>query len=138
MSPGQRKQVLAAVLIVFTLWPLVQLALVQRFKISPWKLAGWGMYSTPRISPGIGILVQRGDEKPAPMAAVPHHVRAACEHFSSRRLWLRHLAPPDAIGKMVLASDPGYRRATIFLFEPVLDTRTGMVRSEESQYHYTR
>jgi hypothetical protein len=139
LNLARKKQILAAVLIGFTLWPLAQLALVRRFKISPWKLAGWGMYSTPRISPGIGILVQRGNEEPAPMAVVPENVRVACVKFSSsRRLWLRHLAPPDAIGQLVLASDASYRRATIFLFEPVLDTATGMVRAEETQYHYQR
>lgn len=138
MSLVRKKRALAAALIGFSLWPLVQMELVRRFRISPWKLAGWGMYATPRISPGIGILVQQGTEAPAPMQVVPPEVRVACEKFAPRRLWLRDLAPPDAIGQLVLASNPAYQRATIVIFEPRLDTETGMVRTEEKAYHYAR
>jgi len=122
----------------FSLWPLVQMELVRRFGISPWKLAGWGMYATPRISPGIAILVQQTTEEPAPMRVVPPEVRVACENFAPRRRWLRDLAPPDAIGKLVLATNPAYQRATIRILEPRLDTETGMVRTEEKAYHYDR
>jgi hypothetical protein len=134
----RKKQVLAAGLIGFTLWPLAQMELVRCFGICPWKLGGWGMYATPRISPGISILVQRGDEAPAPMAVVPPGVRVSCENFQTRRLWLRDLVPPDEIGRLVLASNRDYQRATILILQPVLDTTSGMVRTEEKAYHYDR
>ena len=138
MNLARKKQVLTVALIGFSLWPLVQLELVRRFGISPWKLAGWGMYATPRISPGIAILVQEGTEEAAPMRVVPPEVRVACENFAPRRLWLRNLARPDAIGELVLATNPAYRRATIRIFELKLDTETGVVRTEEKAYHYDR
>jgi hypothetical protein len=138
LSLARKKQILTAALIVFTLWPLVHMELVRRYRISPWKLAGWGMYSMPRITPGIGILVQRGNEAPAPMPSVPPEVLTACDMFSSRRLWLHYLAKPDTIGALVLATHPDYRRVTIFTVEPVLDPTTGMVRTEQTDYHYQR
>lgn len=138
MSLARRKQVLALALIGFSLWPLVQMELVRRFGISPWKLAGWGMYAAPRISPGIAILVQEGSEEPAPMRIVPPAVRVACENFAPRRLWLRNLAPPDAIGELVLAANPAYQKATIQILELRLDTETGMVRTEATTYQYDR
>jgi hypothetical protein len=124
-------------MIGFTLWPLVQMELVRRFEVSPWKLAGWGMYATPRIAPGIAILVQRGAEPPAPMAVVPSQVRVACENFAPRRLWLRDLAPPDRIGQLVLAASPDYRTAIVRIIQPVLDTETGMVRTDLKDYRYS-
>lgn len=133
-----KKRVLAAGLIGFSLWPLAQLELVRRFRISPWKLAGWGMYSTPRISPGLGVLVERANEAPSPMRVVPPEVRAAGENFVSRRLWLGDLAPPDAFAAVVLASSPDYDRATIQIIETRLDIESGMVRAVEKRYRYER
>lgn len=136
MSLARKQQILAAALVGFTLWPLVQMGLVWRFRVSPWKLAGWGMYAAPRIAPGIAIFVQRGDEPPQPVPAVTAQLRTASETFSTRRLWLSDLAPPDAIGAMVLAGNPDYHTAIVRIIQPVLDTDTGMVRTEEKDYRY--
>lgn len=138
MTLARKQQVLTAGLIGFTLWPLAQMELVHRFGISPWKLAGWGMYATPRISPGLAILVQEGDQPPAPMPTVPPEVRVACQRLQRKRLWLRDLAPPDEVGRLVLASKREYRRVTVILLQPVLDTTSGMVRTEEKAYDYNR
>jgi hypothetical protein len=135
---ARKKRVLIAGPIGFSLWPLVQMGLVHRFGISPWKLAGWGMYATPRIAPGIAVLVQRGDEEPSPMQVVPPEIVAASQNFAPRRLWLRNLAPPEEIGRLILASSPDYDRVTILILQPQLDTETGMVRTETEAYHYDR
>ena len=138
MTFALKKRVVTTALIGFSLWPLAQIELVHRFAISPWKLCGWGMYATPRISPSIAILVQQGDEAPAPMRVVPPDLRAASEDFQFRRLWLGDLAAPDEIGKMVLASDSKYRSAAIFIIQPVLDTSSGIIRIERKAYGYDR
>ena len=138
MTLGLKKAVLAAGLVAFTLWPLAQMELVRRFGISPWKLCGWGMYATPRIAPAIAILVQHGDEAPAPMRVVPADIREACEEFQPRRLWLGDLATPDEIGEMVLASNPEFRSATVRVLLPVLDTQSGMMRTKEKAYRFER
>jgi hypothetical protein len=136
LTLARKKQLLAAGLIGFTLWPLAQMELVRRFGISPWKLCGWGMYATPRISPAIAILVQEGDEAPAPMRVVPPDLRVACEDFQPERLWLGDLAPPDEIGQLVLARGRDVQRATILILQPVLDSTSGMMRTEKKAYHY--
>mgnify|MGYP001616078877 CR=1 FL=1 len=48
MSAHAKTTVVAGALAALTLWPLVHLWLVARYDVSPWKLAGWGMYSAPR------------------------------------------------------------------------------------------
>ena len=136
MTLARKKQLLAAALLAFSLWPLAQMGLVHRYGISPWKLAGWGMYSTPRISPGIAVLVQRGDEEPSPLEVVTPEIRLACESFQTKRLWLGDLAPPGEIGRAVLASSRDYTRATIRILQPVLDPTSGVVRTEETVYRY--
>ena len=35
--------------VVMTIWPLAHIGLVFAYDVSPWKLAGWGMYSAPRM-----------------------------------------------------------------------------------------
>jgi hypothetical protein len=138
LTLARKQQILTAGLVGFTLWPLAQMELVRRFGISPWKVAGWGMYATPRISPGIAILVQEGDQPPAPMGVLPPEVVVACQRLQSKRLWLRDLAPPDEIGRLVLAGRRGYRRVTVIIQQPILDTTSGMVRTEERAYNYDR
>ena len=51
-----------AFLIVFAIWPVVQIALVRIYDANPWKFAGWGMYSAPRIPRGARILCRAPDE----------------------------------------------------------------------------
>jgi len=136
LKTAQKRRLLRAVLILFSLWPLVQMGLVARYGISPWKLAGWGMYSTPRIMPGVGILVRKNDgDAPAPLRAISQRVRNEAEDFGNRRLWLGTLARPDKLARAVLAEAP-YREVTVLVLQPVLDVGTGMVRTEETRYEY--
>ena len=46
MTPRIRHKVVGLLLAVLIIWPLVQQQLVLRYRVSPWKLAGWAMYTT--------------------------------------------------------------------------------------------
>src|SRR5262249_39698209 len=48
LSIAAKTKMVVAGLAALTLWPLMQLAICARWDASPWKLAGWGMYATPR------------------------------------------------------------------------------------------
>ena len=44
-----RHAAIRAALVAFTVWPAVHIGLVKAYGITPWKLAGWGMYSAPQL-----------------------------------------------------------------------------------------
>ncbi len=98
---------------------------------------GYVRLASPRIAPGIGILVREpGAAVDTPMKSVPLEIRAASAAYRDKRMWLQRLAPPDQLGRMVLASNRSYERATILVLQPELDVKTAMVRTDESSYHY--
>lgn len=130
-----KRRAVTALLAAIALWPLVQLALVARYDVSPWKLAGWGMYATPRFD-FVGMEVYGrtpggGEEQlTAPSPAVRQQATAFLESYR----WLRHLTPRDGLTGAVLAENPGWDEVRLVVFRPSLDRRTGMVVMLRAEY----
>jgi hypothetical protein len=123
-----------------TAWPFVHLALCARWDVSPWKLAGWGMYATPRPRT-IGMEVHgRGDpgapfeQLTAPTAAL----QAEGAAFLERWRWLGHLATADRFATLVLAAHPEWNELRLELYRSHLDPATGMVGLRRDDRSYRR
>jgi hypothetical protein len=112
-----------------TLWPLVHIALQARFDLSPWKLAGWGMYSAPRFGligmeifgrvPGSGEWEKLGD----PSAELQRVATAFLEHHR----WLRGLAAAGDLVSAVRVARPAWDDVRVVVSYPEIDRRSGMV-----------
>jgi hypothetical protein len=57
-----KRHAVLALLIEATLWPAVQISLVRRYGVNPWKLAGWGMYAAPQLPGEVRTLGHTPDE----------------------------------------------------------------------------
>ncbi len=140
MTARSKTSVVAGALAALTVWPLVHIGLVERFGVSPWKLAGWGMYSAPRSrSLGMevfgrpqagGALVHFTDPPPA--------VRDEAGRYLERHRWLRRLVRPDTFAAAVAAAHPEWNEVKIAVFEPDLARATGMVVMTVVVHHYAR
>jgi hypothetical protein len=140
MSPAAKTRAVHAVLVAALLWPLVQMAMTLRWDVSSWKLAGWGMYATPRFgllgmevygrSPGAGDEVQLVAPSPA--------VREAATAFLESYRWLRGLAPRRRFVDAVFAEHPAWDRVRIVVSRPAMDARTGMVEMVHAEYAHPR
>ena len=62
MASRPKIRAVHAALVLFTLWPLVQIGLCFRYEASPWTLFGFGMYATPRFGLlGMEVFGRRAD-----------------------------------------------------------------------------
>lgn len=140
MGIAGKTRVVHALLVVALLWPLVQMALALGWGISSWKLAGWGMYATPRFGM-LGMEVYgraasgAGDEQllnPGP--AVRNQATAFLESYR----WLGALAPRGRFVRALLAERPDWAGVRIVVSRPVMDARTGMIEMRHAEYAHPR
>jgi hypothetical protein len=134
-----KSRIVTALLAAVTVWPLVQLALVARYDVSPWKLAGWGMYSTPRFDRvGMEVYGRRSDGAEEQLTAPSAAVATAATAFLESYRWLRVLAPRDAFADAILHDHPQWDEVRLVVFRPDLDAHTGMVVMLRAEYTHPR
>ena len=124
-----KARVVHAALALLTLWPAVHLALVARYDLSPWKLAGWGMYSTPRFGL-IGMEIYgrpAGEEEWRQLTAPGPALRAAATDFLERHRWLRRLASAREVIDLARDEHPEWDQIRVMISYPAIDGSTGRV-----------
>jgi hypothetical protein len=118
----------------------VHVWLCQRYDVSPWKLAGWGMYSAPRPRTlgmevwGRDAATGSDEQLRLPTPALTAEGAA----FLERWRWLGRLARPDRFATAVLAARPGWSHLRIEAYRSHLDPRTGMVDLRRDDRYYER
>lgn len=140
MGVATKTRVVHAVLVVALLWPLAQMALAFGWGVSSWKLAGWGMYATPRF----GMLGMEVYGRPAdggsevqlldPGPAVRNEATALLESYR----WLGTLAPHRRFVGALFAEHPDWAGVRIVVSRPVMDARTGMIELRHAEYAHPR
>ena len=136
MSAWKRRIVLG-LLLGFTAWPAVHIALVKEYDLNPWKLAGWGMYSAPQLPPYLRVLGLTPDEVGVyELSTVPEEVVPALDDFLDRRRALRGLVRPDEVAHALLDAYPAIDGVRIVVVQPTLNRSTGMIETTQTQYEY--
>lgn len=138
MSIARKTTVVHGMLLLLTLWPFVHIGLVWRYDLSPWKLAGWGMYTTPRFGL-IGMDVSGhapARERWEPLAAPSPALQQTATAFLEQHRWLRRLARATALVDAVAREHPDWDAVRIAVSYPAIDLATGMVvmRRDEREY----
>ncbi|MCW5889979.1 MAG: hypothetical protein KIT14_05445 [bacterium] len=134
-----KTRVVHAALALLSLWPLAQMGLVARWDVSPWKLAGWGMYATPRFDMvGMEVYGRLPDGGEQQLTDAAPALRAQATAFLESYRWLRDLAPHARFARAVLAANPQWTAVRLVLFRPTLDARTGMVELTRAEYAHPR
>ena len=146
MTIRTKHKIITGFLVAFAAWPLVHFVLAQVLDVSPWKCAGWAMYTTPPNS--ISTLVyrvengQRADQLPL----VPPHARARFElqreydRFGDRRVYFNTLIKPDRFAEAILRYFPREDEIEIVINRFYINRSTGYVEkiTEDTTYRYRR
>jgi hypothetical protein len=122
-----------------TVWPLVQIGLCFRYDLSPWKLAGWGMYAQPRLGASLDVVGRESPDGAAvALPSVAYDVMAEADRFLQDWRWLRRLVRPDRFAERVFAAFPQYQALEIVVKNHVLDRHTGFIVAEPVRFPYVR
>lgn len=138
--PRWKRRAVVAGLVLLTVWPAAHLFLCRIYDVSPWKLAGWGMYATPRPRTigmevyGRGASGSTYEQLTAPTPTLQIEGTA----FLERWRWLGRLAEPDRFAAAVLAARPDWNALRIEAYRSHLDPRTSMVVLLRDDRYYRR
>ena len=128
-----------ALLVAFTLWPLVHIGLVKRYEVNPWKLAGWGMYSAPQLPAWVQLFALTPDSVGIyELQTVQAALQPAMDGFLRQRRGLGQLVEPDALARAMLDYYPAIDGVRIVVVQPYLDRNTGMIDERMETYEYRR
>ena len=134
-----RYSVVGALLVLFTAWPGVHIALVESYHVNPWKLAGWGMYSAPQLPLTLGVTCLTPDEIGAyELGSVPVELQPVLQEFLRRRRGLGDLVQPARLGAALLGHYTAIDGVEIVVLQSILNRRTGMIDQRSSVYVYGR
>ena len=138
MSFAVKRRTLHVGLALFTLWPLVHICLVMHFNLSAWKLAGWGMYATPRPSfSAIAVFGRRaGSSRFEEVRSAPPAWQEQARQFLERQRWLGQLIRPNQLARWFKKEMPEFADLRIVVDSPTLDRQTGMIVVKQVVYEY--
>jgi hypothetical protein len=138
LSPLKQRAV-HLLLVVFTVWPAVQLTLVALYDVNPWKLAGWGMYSAPQIPCYVRVFGITSDEVGVyELQTLQAGLDAELQRFLHLRRSLRRLVRPDRLGRRLLEHYPAIDGIDVVVVQPLLVPQTGMIEERSERYAYRR
>lgn len=81
---GMRDPVVAVVTALCVVWPVFHASLSRMLRVTPWKLAGWGMYSSHK--PRVNVVLPGGELRPL-TGKIP--ARVVLEFGACRIGWVR-------------------------------------------------
>ena len=105
---------MGALLVFYLLWPLVQHQLVRVYRVDPWKLAGWAMYTAPSARVRIHLIGVDADGRNVridPKTSI--EVRRSVSEFAAARRRLGLFVEPRLVATSLLESLPDYHEWTV-------------------------
>jgi hypothetical protein len=139
MSGGWKRPIVNGGVVLFALWPIAQLALVARYDVNPWKLGGFGMYSTPQLGCYFVMFGRAaGATEWVEIDDLPPELEEPLDDYLRLRRGIRELAEPDGIARLILERRPALERLAIEVRQLELDRRTGWIEERIYRYEYGR
>ena len=139
MTPPTRRRLVGTLLALLFAWPFAQQQLVLRYRLNPWKLAGWGMYTTvaPRVVVKLVSLASPDQRVVLDPLATPE-LAAAVERYYRRRGVLGLLADPAPVAAELGPAYPEHSRFVISVDEYGLTSQSEYGLTHHTRYRYRR
>ena len=139
MSTERKKRLFGLALVVLAMWPAVQIGLVLRYDVSPWKLGAWGMYSSPQQLPGLKLRGFKQGVMVAPFdRPYPKWLLVEMMHFRRYRRAMGQLYSPATLGALILERQRDLDAVRLDVVEVHLNLQTAIVEERETRYSYER
>jgi hypothetical protein len=127
---------MASIVLLTLLWPLVHIALVERFRLDPWEFFGWSMYALPAVQMQIAVEAERaGIMKPLRTMGTS---REEIRRLARRRSALGTLASVESTSREIFEGDPAIA-ALVFVFREIrLDSESALLVSQDDRVRIER
>ena len=138
MTLAGKKRTLLGVLAALAIWPLVQHQLVRRYRVEPWKFAGWAMYARPANK---GVMHITGVDRlgiPVPRSRLSRRVRDASHEYERRRSYYGRLVSAEPLARLVFDEHPRVVHVTIAVDDFELSPVTDRFERVSDVYEYDR
>jgi hypothetical protein len=137
LSSRTLRKCVGVLLILYFLWPLVHQQLVFRYRVDPWKLAGWAMYSAPSARVRVTLVGQDGSDRRARIdPRKPAGLERAVEDFVARRHTLGLFIEPEGIARKLVEIHPDHRQWTVVVDQIGLNSENLLAVIHRSVYRY--
>ena len=139
MTSRTRHILVGFLLGIYIVWPFVHQQLVLHYRINPWKLAGWAMYTTmlPRGNVTLVGFEEGGARVPLDARASSEILQARADYMSDR-LMLGLFTDPTPFANAVARAYPRYTGWELTVNEIGLSDRGWVEMVHQSVYRYER
>lgn len=136
MSSGSRRRAMAAIVAVVFFWPFAHLYLVAQYRVDPWELFGWAMYSRPAARVQVRVNVDRDGVSKLLRATGAERKRVV--EFARDRSALGEFASPATLVQSVFDDDPGIQTVEVVVREITLDLDTARLVATDEVLRFDR
>ena len=120
-------------------WPPAHHALVERYRLDPWKFFGFAMYCRPTLPVRVEarVLGARGwsDVEPRQM---PRGAQMQWVSFVRARATMGDLRTPERLGGLIFRLRPRAREVVFVVTHARLEARSGRIVADAAEYRYER
>jgi hypothetical protein len=142
-----KRKLIAAWLLVFAAWPLVQFGLVRAYDIHPWRFGGWATFAVPLLPPNV-VLFQidyRNAKTLQDIKAIkvgPAYwsagLKADVDHYMTDRAnFGRLIPPPELLGKKFLDEHGETGMVLVVVQTRQINRSTGLMETNIERYVYS-
>lgn len=129
----------AAFLLLFALWPLVQRRMVAEHGIDARRFGGWADHTQPagKLALSFSAVVQ-GEVISIPAEKLPPELAQLSRDYLALVRTLGTLVPPDLLGARILQSIPAAERLDFVLHRQVFDPEEARFTTRQSDHSFSR
>jgi len=133
-----KRRFAAALLAVFTLWPLVHFSLVRAYELDAWKFGGWAMYTVVNFLPKIEVyaLHEAGREELGLGSHRFPRSREAHEQLVFDTKFYGALANPESLARAAADEAGGDVAIEIAITRFFIDPRSDRVSARRRSFFY--
>lgn len=137
MSLPAKKWVARGIIVILGIWPLLHFTITKSRGLDPWKLAGFAMYTAPRLSTHLRLFgVEQGIPYGLPAERVSKDTLEIASDYLIRRRTLNPDLPPDEVADALFKDFPEYSKFQIEVVRMELDQTDGILKTEMRNYVY--
>jgi hypothetical protein len=138
-SAAGKARVAVAGLVLLLVWPPVHHALVERYRIDPWKYFGFAMYCRPTLPIRLEARALGTDARAkVDPRELPPEAQREWVAFLRERATFGQLRTPRTLADRIFRLRPGTNEVVLVVTHARLEPGSGRIVADPTEYRYAR